>query len=77
MNFDLTFEKFIRNDILMKVKKSEGFALLTDKAIEITNVQQLVTFIIYYDVVLNKRKMSFIQTFNKNLIFSINIQESM
>lgn len=61
----------------MKVKKSEGFALLTDKAIEITNVQQLVTFIIYYDVVLNKRKMSFIQTFKKNLIFSINIQESM
>ena len=77
MNFDLTFEKFIRNDILMKVKKSEGFALLTDKAIEITNVQQLVAFIIYYDVVLNKRKTSFIQTFNMNLIFAINIQGSM
>lgn len=61
----------------MKVKKSEGFALLTDKAIEITNVQQLVAFIIYYDVVLNKRKTSFIQAFNMNLIFAINIQESM
>lgn len=61
----------------MKVKKSEGFALLTDKAIEITNVKQLVAFIIYYDVVLNKRKTSFIQTFNMNLIFAINIQGSM
>ena len=39
----------IKDYIVEKIKTSEGFGLLTDEVTDISNIQQLVTFIQYYD----------------------------
>lgn len=40
----------IKENVVKKIKKSQGFGLLTDEVTDISNTTQLITFAKYYDV---------------------------
>ena len=39
----------IKKKIVESIKQSKGFAILTDEVTDISNIQQLVTFVQYFD----------------------------
>lgn len=48
-NIAMELSEVIKSDLIKKTEKSEAFAVLTDEAMDISNILQVLTFIKYHD----------------------------
>ena len=48
-NIAMELADVVKTNLVEKIKKSGAFAILTDEATDISNIQQLLTFLRYYD----------------------------
>ena len=58
----LSIANQIKEDLLTKIKASRFFGILTDELTDITNIQNLVTFIKYFDNETGEARTSFIDS---------------
>ena len=58
----MELSEVIKSNLVKKIKKSEAFAVLTDEATDISNMQQLLTIIRYYDYERNVTDTCFVNT---------------
>ena len=63
-NMIITLSDIIKEDLVEKIKKSGGFAILADEATDISNIQQLLTFVRYYDTEKKITSTSFVNSSN-------------
>ena len=58
----LSIANQIKEDLLIKIKASPFFGILTDEVTDITNIQNLMTFIKYFDNETGEARTSFIDS---------------
>jgi hypothetical protein len=58
----LLLSEVLKEDIVKKVKTSGSFCILSDEVTDISNIQQLVTFIKYFDAEMCMPQTKFINT---------------
>ena len=55
----LSRSKMVKSQVVQKIKQARTFGLLTDEVCDITNVEQLITFLKYVDADSNKTVTQF------------------
>jgi hypothetical protein len=58
----LLLSEVLKEDIVKKVKTSGSFGILSDEVTDISNIQQLVTFIKYFDAEMCMPQTKYINT---------------